>query len=260
MSDPYPSRQQDADESASQRQALPSAPRWSLVEALLIGVLFIAAMSTVSMLGHLLHVDRYLGRDVAPFVLLPVTDAILIVAIWWLLATRGQAPAALGLHSRRIVRALLLALGGFVLMLPVVWGAAQLNGWIVRSLGITPSEHLLTTALRQRPGAAALVLLFGLGAIVQPAVEELYFRGLLYPALRRHVGVVWAVILNALVFALPHWGQPQMLLPLMLLGVLLASLYAYTRSLPAAIFAHALNNALTIAFILAFLPPRATGL
>ena len=46
-----------------------------------------------------------------------------------------------------------------------------------------------------------------LAALTAPLVEELVYRGLLYPALERAMGKVWAVVLVSLLFTLPHVPQ-----------------------------------------------------
>ena len=78
--------------------------------------------------------------------------------------------------------------------------------------------------------------------VLAPFVEELLFRGLLYRSLRGRVGVVAAVILSALVFAVLHVVIP----PLFVMGIVLAILAERTGSLWPGIVLHATNNGLVV--------------
>jgi membrane protease YdiL (CAAX protease family) len=57
----------------------------------------------------------------------------------------------------------------------------------------------------QNPGAAYLMSIFGIS--MAPLVEELFFRGFLYPVLARRWGMVSGVVFTALGFALVHASQ-----------------------------------------------------
>ena len=80
------------------------------------------------------------------------------------------------------------------------------------------------------------------GVTVAPFVEELFFRGFLYPVLARRLGVIPGVILTALPFALLHasqlgnaWGP---LVVLLVVGVVLTAVRAVTKSVAASMLVH----------------------
>jgi hypothetical protein len=78
--------------------------------------------------------------------------------------------------------------------------------------------------------------------VLAPIVEELLFRGLLYRYLRGRTGIVLAVALSALVFAVLHVVIP----PLLVMGIVLAILTERTGSLLPGIVLHATNNAMVV--------------
>lgn len=99
----------------------------------------------------------------------------------------------------------------------------------------TPFEHLF-----DRPLDAYLLAI--LAVSVGPLVEELFFRGFLYPALARRTGVAWGIVLTALPFALLHlpqygwaWGAA---LIIFLVGVICGIVRAVTRSVAASFLVH----------------------
>lgn len=79
------------------------------------------------------------------------------------------------------------------------------------------------------------VLLLALG-LVAPVAEEIFFRGVLYPALRKTLPTVPSVLLSSAAFGAAHFES--MRLHAFLLGLVAAILVEYTGSLVPAILAH----------------------
>jgi hypothetical protein len=81
---------------------------------------------------------------------------------------------------------------------------------------------------------------------IAPVVEETFFRGFLFQALRNSWGVWLAVPASAAIFSAIHL-TPSKFVQLAILGMALAFVFHKTRSLWPCILLHALNN--TLAFI-----------
>jgi membrane protease YdiL (CAAX protease family) len=84
------------------------------------------------------------------------------------------------------------------------------------------------------------------GVTAAPLVEELFFRGFLYPVLARRLGTSSGVIVTALAFALIHqsqlaysWGP---LLLLFLVGLVITVIRAFTQSVAAGFLVHVAYN------------------
>ncbi len=91
-----------------------------------------------------------------------------------------------------------------------------------------------------RPFDAYLTVIFAV--TLGPLMEELFFRGFLYPVVARRLGVVWGVLLTALPFGLIHavqygyaWGA---VLIIFLVGVVLTAVRAMTKSVASSFLAH----------------------
>ena len=125
------------------------------------------------------------------------------------------------------------------------WLALALGGVTLVVLGLlesvlplpkdTPFEQLF-----DRPLDAYLLAL--IAVTLAPLMEELFFRGLMYPVVARRLGVVWGVILTALPFGLIHlpqygwaWGAA---LIVFLVGVVCGAVRAVTRSVGACVLVH----------------------
>lgn len=99
----------------------------------------------------------------------------------------------------------------------------------------TPFEKLFA---RPRDAYLLAIIAVSLG----PLVEELFFRGFLYPVVARRWGVAWGIFLTALPFALMHlpqygyaWG---VMLVIFIVGVVCGVVRAATRSVGASFLVH----------------------
>jgi uncharacterized protein len=104
----------------------------------------------------------------------------------------------------------------------------------------TPFEEFFA-----RPRDAYLLSIFAI--TLGPLMEELFFRGFLYPVLERRLGVVWGILLTALPFGLMHmfqygyaWG---VVLLIFLMGVACTVVRAKTGSVAASFLVHVGYNA-----------------
>jgi membrane protease YdiL (CAAX protease family) len=98
------------------------------------------------------------------------------------------------------------------------------------------------------------VAVFVVGAIGAPLAEELYFRGYVFAAYLREKGPLVAYVVSGLVFAGLHLNR-EALLPIFILGMMLAWMYHRSNSIIPPITAHALNNGL--AFLIFYFGPTA---
>ncbi len=74
-----------------------------------------------------------------------------------------------------------------------------------------------------------------------PLMEELFFRGFLYPVLARRMGALWGVVLTALPFGLMHYLQYRSwsaVFIIILVGVVLTTVRAVTKSVASSFLAH----------------------
>jgi hypothetical protein len=98
---------------------------------------------------------------------------------------------------------------------------------------------------------------FGVALIVAgiliPISEELFFRGALYGWLRRRYRVWVAVLASATVFGLAHFDSLGVIISSFIMGLVIALVYEYTRSLWTAIAIHIFNNSLAVVLLYAVL-------
>ena len=167
-------------------------------------------------------------------------DAALVLAAYLVTARLGRpVPATFGFRSFAPS-----AVGWVVVAFVSYLALAAIYTVIVDP----PAEDL-----PQQLGADESVLLAVVTGIfvvlVAPVVEELFFRGFLYQALRNSWGTVLGVIGSGAIFGGIHF-EPDKFVPLFVLGVALAMLFQKTRSVWPCIMLHAINN--TLAYAVSF--------
>ena len=98
-------------------------------------------------------------------------------------------------------------------------------------------EEMLRSATRIPDFLVILVV----GSILAPLSEELFYRGMIYPVFRKHLGPMWGAILAGLVFGLAHWDLWRTL-PLALGGIGLCYIYEKSGSILVSVVAHGVWN------------------
>jgi membrane protease YdiL (CAAX protease family) len=143
-------------------------------------------------------------------------------------------------------------------ILPAIgWMAAAYAGFLVfiaiwaPLVGLDGAEDQVDD-LGIKDSTTALVFGAILVCVLAPVVEEFFFRGFFFTALRNWKGMWPAAVITGLVFGAIHLGSADAtaLLPLAVFGFGLCVVYAKTGSLYPAIALHAINNAIAFATVL----------
>jgi membrane protease YdiL (CAAX protease family) len=177
-------------------------------------------------------------------------DAFVILAIWAFASGKGRtARRFLGLSGRPILSAIGQGLRGYVAVFPWIFIVLFVVAETALRLGwrppVEPIQELVF--LEQRPQVLGLTV--ALACVIGPLAEELFFRGVVYPVVRRQVPPAAAMAVSGAAFAALHTNLVGFL-PILLLGCLLAYLYERTGSLAAPLAVHILHNTLLMSLAL----------
>ncbi len=137
-----------------------------------------------------------------------------------------------------------LAVAG-VVAIPLMLLGKVISFWTpIRPLD-DPALSMIVGMFGEAPTWLVAVLVCG----VVPVIEESVFRGVVYRGLRSRRSSAVAAVVSALVFALAH-GSAASLLPVFLLGLMLAYLCERHRSVFAPAVAHAAFNAFSLSILM----------
>lgn len=202
----------------SQAQVQKSVPEKNLLDIVIQTVLDLALLS-------------YLAAQMRLRFSLPFWRTIR----WRPLQTRG-AP--------RGVLYMLLAVGGFFLGL-IITGASAV---------FPPKGNMPIGTFFQSRQTALLIMVMGI--LVAPLVEEVIFRGYLYPVLARSFGVMAGVLVTGTLFGLLHaaqlWGGWWQIALLVVVGIVFTFARAVTRTVVTSYLLHlGYNTFQFVAFLIA---------
>jgi membrane protease YdiL (CAAX protease family) len=159
----------------------------------------------------------------------------------YLSVARRAGWAVLGVRSTSFMNYLLV----IPLFLTGLMGLALTNMALVQLVGNFENPQIATISEGQPLGQAEILALLLLVAGIVPVVEELFFRGLIYPLMRQRMPAFFAVVLNALLFAVVHF-IPILIPGLFVVGLCLAYIRERSGSIWPCVLFHALQNALAI--------------
>ena len=168
-----------------------------------------------------------------------ISELVMLWAAWrWSVRKYGCSWASLGLRLFQLS-------SGLPFVVAVLLAAFLVNAVYVFSVTALGWKSLIPSPLPEvfRVRGADMVLVTFLAVGLAPFAEEVFFRGFFFGGLQARLGFVLAAAVSALVFSLGHL-QLGVLVPIFILGVFLAWLYARTGSLWPCIITHMVYNGL----------------
>jgi membrane protease YdiL (CAAX protease family) len=229
------------------------APAWGLSEVAALPIFFVLALAPVLLLFESFVLRPDLLSSIGVIVVLTVLqNAVFVGASLYVALVKYRLPlASIGLAGGTWRRWLSVAafasglalVGNFIGQNLTVFVAGLVIGQRAALDLVTRHElrspvYRMLQAFHHPRDVVILALLIG---VVVPIGEEVFFRGLTYGALRRRLNRHVAVFASALFFAVAHLESVEVL-PILILGMILAYLYDYTGSLIPGMVAHAVNN------------------
>jgi uncharacterized protein len=174
--------------------------------------------------------------------LIGLDAALLVVVYLRLVRTGATTERELGWTASHFLRNVVIGVLGFL----VIIVASAVIAYVLMNFGViqTQTEQM---GIRRSSQVVFYLLLLGAG-VVAPIAEETFFRGYVFRAYLTSLGPLWAYGLSAVIFAVLHLNLPA-LLPVILIGLILAFMFQRTGSLVSPVVAHGLNNALGIAAV-----------
>jgi membrane protease YdiL (CAAX protease family) len=167
------------------------------------------------------------------------------LVLWWYHVGWGEAFGFSMLNWKSVV---VLGLLAAVAFLPVGLSLQFVSARIMTQLQLKTREQAAVETLENAESLETRVYLIVFTILVAPVAEEILFRGILYPAIKQAGYPRTAMWATALVWAVIHMTA-AIVLPLFVLGLALAYLYEKTNNLLAPITAHAVFNAINVAFL-----------
>lgn len=156
--------------------------------------------------------------------------------------------ASLGLSLNDFFKNVWYGIVSYIALIPVLIGIVAAIALVAGILKYVPERQPVVQLFLKERNATLLLYTSLFAAIVGPIIEELFFRGFMYNAVKRHIGVFWAALITASFFALLH-AHLVGFIPIVALGLVLAYLYEKTGTLVSSITVHMIHNLSTVALV-----------
>jgi membrane protease YdiL (CAAX protease family) len=183
------------------------------------------------------------GQSFAGFVVMTAVlqVGVLLAFPLWVVRRRGYSPnpksPTVGFMAREFLMAIPLTFGILV--------SAAIVAYTARLVLIKltyPAQSPLDFWGRFSMHDAAVMML--MAVTIAPVAEEVFFRGFLYNSLRGFCPAWVALLGQACLFGVGHIYQPLGVVTTFVIGLLLAAIYEWRRTLLTTILAHGMYNAI----------------
>ncbi len=131
------------------------------------------------------------------------------------------------------------AFSGYAFFFPYLILTFQIS----RVFDLPANPHPLVAPLLEKGSPVIIAALFIIAVVLAPLAEEIFFRGFLFPSLKRRIALPGAVLLSAALFATLHLSAGGWL-SIFGLGIFLAYSYEKTGLLLVPVLIHGIHNAL----------------
>ena len=222
----------------------PPLARWNIWDVCKVIVLFLffgyIVILTEAFLARMFHIfkeDNF--RMIVNSLILDTLTVVFI--IYFSVIQYKEDWSALGISVKNFLKNVFYGVVGYVSLAPVLVLILVITAVIIHITKYVPQPQPVVELFLREKGAAFLTFSGLFAAIVGPVIEELFFRGFLYGAFKKYIGVFWAMVVTAAVFAALHTHIIGFL-PIMALGILLAYLYEKTGTLVSSITVHIIHN------------------
>jgi uncharacterized protein len=179
---------------------------------------------------------------------LAMDGLILLAVIIFLRSQRLGWTEAFGFATPGIGRTICLSILVAVLFLPIGGFLQVISLKVLDLLRYKPPLQQAVASLQNAPSPGARIYMVLFAVLVAPVAEETFFRGILYPTIKKYGNATLALWVSSLVFGAIHMNL-SIFLPLTVLGMILVWLYERTNNLLACIAAHSLFNMINVVAI-----------
>ena len=224
---------------------------WEISDLIRVGIIIIFTGYVIGIIGGIIlklsHIS--IGLNLRMLISTFFVDiAAGAVILYFVIVKYRERLETLGLRFGSILNNILSGITAYIFILPLLLVMLLLSMWFLNLLGYTPPSQPVFDVFMEEERGRMLLFLTIFVSVFGPIIEEMFFRGFMYSAIRKRLGVLAAAFLSACIFSLLH-ANIVGFLPIMVLGVLLAYLYETTGSLVASVTVHVMHNSIIVAFV-----------
>ncbi|MDA1139184.1 MAG: type II CAAX endopeptidase family protein [Planctomycetota bacterium] len=237
--------------------------RWGFWDVLKVAVMYLFFLAVTACAIRLMCIHEGLRASyegltqVQQGLILQFPGSVLIIGVilYILKSEKGYDLSELGYTFRW--KAVGKGILGYFAALPVVLACAFAGAILIQYFGSEQQDHPIAGELLGDNPLWTMGMMVVFACVLAPVWEEIFFRGLLYPAIRKWCSLPVSIVFSAISFSMLH-GNLSHLMPIFALGILLAYLYEKTQSIWSCIAAHMVFNtgSMVLLFTMRFMIKR----
>lgn len=244
-----------------------SPPDWGISEVFKIVVLtltfgyvffiglgfFVSAIEAVSKTKFTLFDNENFRMIFDTIILDGIILAVILNFLW---RVHKKRIVSLGLATRNMARNIFYGALGYVGIIPLIFTIGILIYILLNIFKLSPPPQPIVGLFLVEKNVMLMLISSVIASVFGPIIEEIFFRGVMYNAVKKKIGVFRAILVTSLLFSFLHTHAMTYFLvgfiPIAILGALLAYLYEKTGSLIPSITLHILNNVGSVSMVFAF--------
>lgn len=181
---------------------------------------------------------------------------IFVVILGFLWNVYKRRLTSFGFAKKNILKNIFYGISGYISIIPVIFIIGVFVYIILNILKIKPPPQPIVGLFLAEKNVALMLISSTIAAIFGPVIEEIFFRGVMYNAIKRKIGIFWGIFITSVLFSFLHTHAMTYFLvgfvPIAILGAVLAYLYEKTGSLIPSITLHILNNVGSVVMVFLF--------
>lgn len=230
-----------------------SHAKWGFVEVVKTSILVVLIGISLNLAAIALH--RLAGFNFnSNFFMVVHTTVIDLTALFLMVhfvrQREGAGRLVFGVRAPEgWIREIFMGIKSYFAIIPYFMLTLVLLLLFISRWAYEPPPHPLIGVFVQEGERAPWVVIYSLilACGIGPIVEEVFFRGFLYPVVRKLIGIHWAMVVTSVLFALIHENLFSFL-PIFILGLALAYLYEHRGNLLACIALHIFHNTVFVTY------------
>jgi uncharacterized protein len=224
---------------------------WGIADVFRVSIIVLFSGYALSVAGAIIFKRLNFNMDLNLRMILGtvfVDIAAGITILYFILVKYKEKISSLGIVSGGFYKNILSGITAYIFILPSLIAVLVLSVLFLDMIGYKMPPQPVFDMFIEEKRSNVILFLTVFVSVLGPMIEEIFFRGFLYSAVKKSFGVIAGVILSGALFSLLHVNIAGFL-PIMILGVLMALLYEATGSLVAPITIHILHNSIIVGFV-----------
>jgi len=152
-----------------------------------------------------------------------------------------QSVRSLGIATKSFFKNIGIAIYTYVSFLPILAIVFFAILAISKIYDYSPPPEPIYELVFEEKRPLLLIIITSLITMLGPIIEEIFFRGFLYGALRKRMSIFYSILISALFFSLLHTNLLGFV-PILTLGMMLAYVREKTGSLVPSMAIHIMHN------------------